>query len=260
MGRGASEDWQQAHEAAKEARGKLIALQEAANSRPLTEAEEIERGALTRGLDGAEAALPVFRRLVELYPQNPQANYLLGTTLLETDDEAGIGLIEKCMAAAPKSMVDGCKEIYDYLKQQGRHDEADQYRARAEGRIDQLQAAFAERFNINKSNRFEPHDLPVESVEKLRTQLAPLDDVSEVYVGRKVVKIMPERPFYVIAVVPRVSTLKFRSGDADAKLQQQLSEVVEIDQDHFALVAHGETAWLAKSLKSIPSSQILTKK
>ena len=95
-----------------------------ASTEELTEEENVDRARLLSNLRTPEEALPTIREVVAKYPANAQANYLLGDTLLDEDDEAGIAHIEAAMNEEPDAQVAGSAAIRNFLIRHGRHAEA----------------------------------------------------------------------------------------------------------------------------------------
>jgi hypothetical protein len=153
-------------------------------------------------------------------------------------------------------MLPACQLAYAFLQRQGRSEEADRYRKRAEEQYERLARAQQERAGVSDRDRFEPHGLPAETVERLREQLARIDRVGAAYLARKVVSLFPEKPFYVLAVRPRVAWYQFRSEVKDAKLSNQLASQIQWPGEALVIVLGPQTRRLGKRLRQVPGAEI----
>ncbi|HEU5261609.1 MAG TPA: hypothetical protein VFU41_09330 [Gemmatimonadales bacterium] len=70
--------------------------------------------------------------------------------------------------------------------------------SRALAGADLLHHAEAERRGVEDDDSFMPHGLPAEEVERMRREIAGFFDVTRACLARKVVRYLPERPYYVL--------------------------------------------------------------
>src|SRR6266704_2926155 len=82
----------------------------------------------------------------------------------------------------------------------GRDPDAARYRVRARAGADLLEQAEGERQRVEPSDRFLPHDLPAEEIERLRGEISGFYDVRRAWLVRKAVRFLPEFPLYVLGV------------------------------------------------------------
>ncbi|HEX2494458.1 MAG TPA: M48 family metallopeptidase [Steroidobacter sp.] len=111
--------------------------------------------------------------------------------------------------------------IIDYLRRQGRNQEARPY-------IDELvnadareTAARKERSVLLTSDKFLPHDLSPEGVRSLADQLQQFEDVQRAWLVCKQTKHYQDVALYTLAVQRRIHWWKLASGAADRKLVQR---------------------------------------
>lgn len=192
------DQWKQRHEYLLEAQKKIDALEEKAKTETLSADELYSRAGLISECRGEEEALAALREMLEKYPDHAVANFGVGTILLENDDEAGIVFIEKAMRLDRTLKIPGCETLYYYLRSKGRDEEAKKYVLAIEAEEEIVNLAQNERAGVSPNDQFDRHDLPAETIEKIRGRIQYYDEIQAAYVVRKVVQYYSEVPLYVM--------------------------------------------------------------
>ncbi len=219
--------WRQRYAYATETQNKLRSLEDKAQHGQLTAEEAWNRAAWTAEFKGNEAALPLLQEILAAQPQHASANYLFGQILLEQNDEAGIGYVDKAIAQDEDKLFPGCELIYLFLKERGKVEEAKVYQQRSFQHYEQVMLANQERSYVADSDKFIPHDLPAEAVHLLCKQLARYQSVTETFLVKKVVKYFPEKPLFVLGITVRRTWYKLEVSDQDAALLKKIYEELQ---------------------------------
>jgi Zn-dependent protease with chaperone function len=255
--------WRSRHSEVRIAEGRLRELDSHAADGELSDEHELERARLTTDLRPAEEALPLWRKLIERDPGNPEAQWAVGTSLLADGNESGLEHIGRAMDADPEAIVPGCDLAASFLAERGREQEAEAYRRRAEEQIELFQRAGAEREEISVDDELEPHDLPPEVVRTLRERIAAHADVARAFLVRKRLRhLADEYPLYVVAVVPknRWRTL-WREADDDRDelpLADRVAQSIELPHD-FQVLVPGPRSGLDSRLERIEGAEIFAR-
>jgi hypothetical protein len=134
--------WREQHAAAREELQALQELESSAARRELTPEEKWNRVRWTIRFHGTEAALVLLRSMLDAEPDSAALHYALGRLLLEQKDENGIFHIEEAMRRDEEHIVRGCLDLYTFLSDAGRDEEAQTYRGRAEKYLERLQYGY----------------------------------------------------------------------------------------------------------------------
>jgi hypothetical protein len=252
---GLAERWAQRHKFVAEAQQVLEVFDEKAQAEELTVEDRWKRAYFAAGKDGVVAAMPLVREVLALEPDHAAANFMLGEALLEQGDEAGVKHIEVTMEKDPHAIPSGCEMIIAFLSARERLDEADKYRDCIGGYYDELARARQERETITKSDAFQPHGLPSEVLEELRTQLANIPLLESAYLVKKLCKHFPQDESYVLGVFSK-RVLGLQLDGRDQKLVSAIANGVSFPAYTYIIpLEHGYKP-LRKIFKRIAGSEI----
>jgi hypothetical protein len=189
--------WRHRHAGAAHARKRLAELGALGATEPLTPAQSWEQVLIELELESAtgDRVVPRLLSFVERVPDHGRARYTLGGTLLERDDPDGVEHVLWACERDPEARGPGYEQLARFYERDGRAQEAEEYRRRS------WAAAGEERRYIEPRDELLPHDLSSEEVQALRQHLSALPGVTAVYVARKAVRQLPEKPHYIIGVV-----------------------------------------------------------
>jgi hypothetical protein len=208
----AIERWRLEHAGAKEVRERLAkppADVDSAAGYAKTEAErEWERIRLEAEYAPPEESLHLLREFNARFPDHAPACFHLARLLLEQDDEGFAGLLETAMKHDSGYIGPSLNVMLEYYREAGRDRDADPVRRRLEGHQKELARATEERLRVRRGDRFTPHDLPAEDVERLRRVLNFYPQVRAAYFAKKEVRVFADKPGYVLAVVRRPRLLE----------------------------------------------------
>lgn len=198
-----AESWQVRHEEARKAQTLLNQMKRKSEREGLTLDEMWFLFQLISEYRGDEAGVPILEKILKGVPDEARANYALGQILLKKDNPRGIALLECAMSKEPDCTIPASDAAYFFLKRTGKFDDAVGFRRRADEYRDLLQHARQERLSISSRDRYLSHGLSSAELSPLKAQLAEYPGVLEAFVVRKHCAYLPEKPFYILGVLPR---------------------------------------------------------
>ena len=195
--------WEKQRQEQQSSRRKLELLDEQSVQEPLTDADAWERASLTATLRGPEQAIPLLTVIAQSQPENAPAIYALGRLLLKQNDACGVPYIEKAMALTTEAVAPGNHLLYWYARRRGETTSAALYREKAKSAEHLDESAQRERADVGPKDKFLYHGLSSEELAAFRAQLAGYEVVGKAYLVRKQVQYLPEKPLYVLGIVPQ---------------------------------------------------------
>ena len=249
--------WRRQHTRAQEVRQKLWELNvRAAGGVALTAEERWNRAQWTADLNGGDAAMPLFREILAAEPDHAPARYALGALLLKADDSGGLAEMDRAMALDEDAVLPACEAAYAYLKRAGRPDEAQRYYDRGLARYQLQAAAEQERGSVLPGDAVLPPELPPKVLDSLRRQLAAEEGVRAAYIVRKDVRHLPERPLYIVGVVPRVRPLTLRSENASRDLVRALAKRIDLPVPFYVVPLDNAFKKMGKTMRQTPGALV----
>ncbi len=255
---GVSPVWEARHQMAEEGRKRLAGLEHRARyGEILPEAERWERVSLVQEFRSNAEAIPLLREMLAEKPEAAPRLYALGMALLEEKDDSGIELIERAMHHDSRSAFSGCDAICGHLMEANRPQEAETYRRRALKQYDLELEAQEETEVVRAKDRFAAPELPQEERQTLTLALREHPKVKEAYLFRKVLKTFPERPFYVVAWVPKKVWFHFSRDGEFTQENAELATSIPVSESCVFVVLDASLRKLAKKIKAVPGAKIL---
>lgn len=248
------ETWKRNYDEKQAAQARVVELWEKSIAEPLSEDELWEYATKTNLLEGATAAIPLFRQLLDRSPDHAGANFALGRLLLAQGDRAGLERLEQAGAKDPEAFLAAAALAEEFLIRTGQEHEAAKYREQALERCELLLKVEEERQHVEPDDVFLPHDLSREEIRKLANELSALAEVGEAYLTRKQVRVMPAVPAYVLVVIPRYRWYEWREDAKNDALLEKLSQEITLPSNTYILVLGSQMKlqWKKKALKRIP--------
>lgn len=242
--------WVKTHQEARLQQQTLEELEEKVVAGTITLDEAWKRAALTTDLYGDDEGLPLIQEYVKVKPEHAEANFTLGRILLERKDPRGLPYIKKAMETAPEAVGTGCEAISWFLRNQGRAAEAASYRERGRKHEREWESAAEERADITPSDKFLYHGLTAEELAPLKAEIARCPEVWRVYLVRKQVKHFPEKPLYVLGIVP--------SPSAGPDTAQKVGERIKFPGETFLIILQGDGKKFERPLALLSTALIFS--
>lgn len=221
-------------------------------------AEELyEKAALIGELDSYSASVPTLRLLIERYPEFADGLYALGGVMLNENNEEGLKLLEEAAELDPKLKLGANELAFNYLRRNGRFEEAKPYAQTAEGLYDAFQKAEVERKAVYPSDRFEPHMLTDQELAAIGEKIKYFQQIEAIYIARKVIQHLPEIPMHVLFL--DLNPQDISKKDASFSQQTILEVTAERLKEcsiHYFIVLGGEFAGLKGMLDQLAGARI----
>ncbi len=253
---GVAGQWSERHNYVVRSRQTLAALEEKARSGALSLDEAWTRASLAAELKTPEEAIPLLRDVLSLRADHAAANFLLGQMLLGQNDPAGVAHLEQASARDPEMLVPVCQVLYAYFTAEGRPQEAERYRERAEGYFARLEEAQPERAGVNSAAELIPHQAAPQLVERLREQLSPFPQIKAAYLAQKRLEKFPEKPLHVLGIVTNAPWYQFNRDKSNRQLIDELVSQVQFPEETLVIVLDGGFKKLLKGFRQLEGSQI----
>jgi Zn-dependent protease with chaperone function len=192
------DQWKQRHDYLLEAQKNIEKLDKKAETETLTADEMYERAGLIAERYGEKESLAALREILEKHPEHANANFAVGTVLLNDGDENGIGFLQKAMKIDRTLKIPACETLYYYLRSKGRDEEAKKYVLAIEAEDEIVNLANRERSSVLPNDSFAPHDFPADKIERICQKMRYYDEIQAMYLVQKVVQYYSEVPMYVL--------------------------------------------------------------
>ena len=249
--------WEKRYQEVQEARARLAELEQRAAKEELPVNDAYQRAKLTESYGaGADAALEQYRALYQRAPDDYIVCFVLGHRLLLRDDADGFALVERAMALDEEAIVAGCEALRDYCWRNGRKEEAHQWHGKMLARQNLLDAANAERDELNIKDKFERHGLSAAEIAELQQQLKKIAGLKKAYLVRKRVKHFPDRPLYVLGhTVSRWWSV--HSKRRAQEVQQRILDSVSFPGQALILNVEGDNRRFGRKLRFMRGARIV---
>lgn len=247
--------WLDQHRRAIELSKQLAELE--ARTEPLSPREEADRVWLTAELHGEKVAVPMARALLDADQEDGYLHYLLGRSLAADNDEAALPHLERAMAMDHEFTPAACAVAMGLLERLGRDDEAKAYGGRIADYHRMMADAQAERTTeaLQPTDRFLPHGLDEDALAELRAQVA-LPGVKTAYLVRKEVAHFPEKPVFVLALVPGWSANQLVPGNSSQRLVERVIERVQLPGTRIGIVLELGQRRFYRPIREVPGAEV----
>ena len=251
--------WQQRHEYLGNARERLQQLQQTAPGER-TVAEKREIAFAVELLEDSQAALPLFRELLDTNADDPGSQYAVGRILLKSGDDQGITHINRAMELDRELGLDGCGLVYQHLLTAGKESEAQAYLKLWEQHAETQRLAERERRTVSAGDAVQSHRLPGEAVAKLTEQLSQYREIISAWLAEKKVYYFPGKPLYLLVISAEKPWFRYRPESYYVKLSNRLARELQSPGEAFILVTQiSSNKPLWKKVRKIPESQIYSR-
>lgn len=247
--------WVERHNEIKKLSQRLAELDQHAKTRALTVDEQWERITALAQIEEPTAAVPALQALLNEVPDHVNANYAMGSILLEQGNTEGVTYLEKTISNNPNTAYQACVLISGFYLEQGNNELADVYRKRAEEYYKKAVLFQEQATTFSASDQFTPHGLEEDRVKQLQAQLAKVYGLEAAYLVRKTLDGTDE-PLYVFAVVASYTWKDGVSAKHLEPLFDDLSANVELPSPVSMLSLDGPHAYLLDRLSRIPGAKL----
>lgn len=203
---------------------------------------------LTASVHGDTAAMPLARRLLAVDPEHAFANFLLGRTLVQAGDEAGVEHLERAMAIDPEATPVIIDLLHAFHSGRGDREAVHGLEKRIDDFSTMQREAAAERETVTKTDTLVPAELTPADRQLLARVLARFDGFRTFWVARKVTKHRPLTPFIILIAERR--WLTFNATPAHETAQDMIGHIrLEGGPDLLLFIDGSPIAWLKKRMR-----------
>jgi Zn-dependent protease with chaperone function len=252
----ATTPWKDRYYEVQEQRKRLAELRGKETPELLNDEEAWETAALVGTLEGDEAALPLWQNILQRNARHVSANYTVGRILIGHGDATGLSYLSDAMKADSDYTFNACYLAEQFLREQGLPEEAERYRRRAMEYADLSEDAEKERINITAADSFSPHGLDEAFVNQLRDHLRHYQHLQAAHFVRKQVKLLPEKPAFVLGIVPRTSWYRPTDTEAEAKLFNGILQNAPLPAGAYVVLLNSSKKALRKVIEKVPGGRI----
>jgi len=238
--RSAVEDWwKERHEYAQESKEKLSKYHDTSAS-GLSDEEYWEYAQLTEEFEDQDAAMNMYRHLIEKHENHAGAEFSMGRILLTQENTNGIQHIERAMDLDANAIQPGCEMIVNFLFRNGRDSEIDTWTDRFWEQQKVIEKIQSERTSLSNIDSFESHDLSEEEVDKVVGALKTIGKVNTVYLVRKKLHHSTDQPLFVLGIYFRRSLRDlWDESDLESKAKK-IVEITELPGEFLVVPLHGD--------------------
>ena len=248
--------WRERHQFVTESRARLTELEATAATAELSIDDALERATLTEELTDAATARPLYEAVLERASENAAALFAVGRLKLDSDDDAGIELLQRASRLDPAAAQACGVQIVEYLRRHGRN-------ADARSHIDDLtkagerdDLARRERAQLRTSDKLLPHELPAETVQAIVEKLRTFPEVRCAWLVRKQTRHYSHLPLYILAVRRKTGWWKLESSQAQQRLVDALCANLQCPGDTLFFCLDGENKQFRSRFKKVPGGEI----
>jgi len=256
----AGKEWKARYDHFQEAQKRLIELEEKRGQEELTREEIVEIAQKLAERDGTAASLPLLEDASERFPDDAVVWYNLGGARLTVDDEKGLRDLERAVELDQTYKLAANQIAFAYLRSKGRLDEARLHANKIDEQNEILEKAQKERAAVFPEDKFEPHLLPAEFIDKVPSKIAGLDEITAIYAVRKIVEYFPEEPFHVLFIqIRKKGRLKNRKDGDPSVIFKIVRDRLDTGEIHYFVTLAGRFAGTKSYLDKIPAAKIYEK-
>ncbi len=249
--------WHSRHQYVQQGKQQLQALQDKSTDE-LSSYEQWQLASLTAEFINDKQAFPLYKKLLTDEKFANAAYLQVGRILLDNQQEKGIACIEKAVKQNNDFLLDGYQIILDYLhKQNAKEEMLFPYQQQIEERQLLEQQAYQERQFVIQTDILLPHQLSEEKLKELVNIFATEPRIKKVYIGRKDVKIFPERTLHIIGIKCTFSF--WNSKNKNNTLLQNLSEKIHISDEGIFFILNWENQHLEDRLHQVEKGLVYDK-
>lgn len=189
-------------------KAKRVARLEELGRRPadsLSDDEQVERAFLQVELDPSADAVATYRELVARLPENANAQYHLGSALIEREDEEGAALLESVAERMPKWRDAIRRELAAFYAAQGEVQRVTELREEARDAHDRARVAQSNA-SLTLGDELLPPEITPEERQRLTELLGQLKGLGKAHLFQKRMPATGELRHYLV-LVPKPTAL-----------------------------------------------------
>ncbi|WP_027409739.1 M48 family metallopeptidase [Anoxybacteroides tepidamans] len=164
----------------------------------------LEKAVLTEKFKSTTEAIPMYEKIIHSFPANEDtalAYLALGKILVEDKKEEGLKLLERAAELSWECREPALETICWYYDMSDDEKNFERARERYVRWLETLEEVEQEMERISVDDHFVSHDQSQEEIAACLEQIEKHEEIMEAYLVKKTIKAMPERPYYILALV-----------------------------------------------------------
>jgi Zn-dependent protease with chaperone function len=218
----------------------------------LTQIEAWQVAALTEEFMPDVDPLPVYRAYRAKYPDDRDANFVIGRLMLfRNNDEAGVEQMQLA-AEAPMLRERACGMVAAFYNQNGQPDVSEQWLRAAEQAYDETQAANAERGSVSGSDTFKATQIGDEANAAILAAIKNSSvggKIKTIWLAEKELQWYPDQGVYVVLVKP--AFLSRKKNEIGQTLAKEVPQVLTLPGTWYFVPDVSDYKAVAKKVKAV---------
>jgi Zn-dependent protease with chaperone function len=202
------------------------------------------------------AGITLMQKYALRFPDNARIQTMLGHSLLENKDEAGVGHLEKGAVLDPSIKLNVCRRIARFYTEAGDMEKARPYDQYVK-QHSKYNGAGLDRIEVKRTERLFPHGLPAASVAKLGTELVNMKKMKAAYLVQMHTRKQPQRPMFLLVIEPAADAFSSLSYIDSEHMAFEASRGLDLPGDVTVEVAYGRMKWIKEAARAVAGSTIL---
>lgn len=247
--------WKDRHQYVADSRRKLAEYEARAGGTVLSTEDLWHHARLAEEFVNEEAAMSMYRSLLQREPEHAGANFALGRLLLSRNDETGIVHLEYACKHDQSAVQPACEIIVAYFNRHGREADARPYIDKYFHAGDAERDARRERGYVALTDTFVPHQLDAGTLHELMAQLMRFN-LRCAYLVRKETVHYRNEPLYVLGVQRQTRWWQFDAASVAQHLVNQISQEVKFPGETLIISLDGEYKSFRGRFRKVADSSI----
>lgn len=251
--------WRRRHEHFQESEKRIREI-ETKSADEATVEEMLEMFYRRAEKEGVQPARPLIEEIVVRFPGSAEAWLALGSAKLVIDDESGLDDLRKCVNIDREFRFAASERAFEYLHQKGRHAEAQQYADAADEERQRIEKGQSERSYVSRGDQLVAPDPMPELVGKIEAKLGYFEEITAVYIVKKVVNYRPDVPMHVMFIGLRQKTrFRNRRDLASDEILKIVMERFDTGEISYFAVLRGQFDGLEATLDTIEGAKVYSR-
>lgn len=206
-------------------------------------------------LQSKEDGLAFLQELTTANPDDAENHYALGTTLLSNNNESGITSLKEAVRLNRSFLIDASMKIANFFERNGYPEQAEPYYEVVKKNVGYGQLLLG-RIPFTRHDTFTFHGLTPDVVAKVKAHLGCQYYIRTAYLVQSVRRANPDRPTYVLLVIPDCGVDK-TADDFDLDIiAQGIYKGIDLKGDVMIEFAAGRMKWLKGPISRVSGSRI----
>jgi len=211
----------------------------------------VEEARIIDELQGREASLPLFEKVLRVDPGEPYAKCVVAFERLRAGDDAAVDMMEAAMASVPGFTLEGCQALRDYFASRDDMASANKYHERLITEVQRRDAIERERSSVPMAKVYLPPTLEPAAVEVIREAIRSTSSIGKAYLVRKRLELS-EEPCHLLVL--KLKRLHFVSGSRN--ILQEVAEAIRIPDQVLVVLLNDKNGRLLRFVRKVEGAEL----